>query len=304
MNILVTGAAGFLAGECIRQLTDAGHVIVTTDKRGTCDLVGDLADEQFCRNLPEADAVVHCAAVQYVSHDLPFLNRGAYFHRNNIVATRNLAARYRTTGTHFVNVGTSMMYEQTGRAVYDTRCPMRGQGPYSASKIDAQRIVEDMLPSSACVIPCIIAGNGRGGLFQSLVTSMRRFGVACFPGDGQHKVHTVHVSDAAALIVRVIETGARGRFNAASSEPLSIAQWVEEMAAELDLPRVRTLTLPLAPIAALSAAAAYRLLAQEQLLMLRFQHVLSIDEGTAIGWTPRYTNARIVRETARALASR
>jgi hypothetical protein len=35
--------------------------------------------------------------------------------------------------------------------------------------------------------------------------------------------------------------------------------------------------------------------------MLRYPHVLSIDEGLALGWVPKYTNARIVRETARAL---
>ena len=29
---------------------------------------------------------------------------------------------------------------------------------------------------------------------------------------------------------------------------------------------------------------------------------LLVEEGLAIGWRPRYTNARIVRETARALA--
>jgi nucleoside-diphosphate-sugar epimerase len=304
MNILVTGAAGFLAGECIRQLQQAGHRIITTDKRGTPDLKGDLTDEQFCRTLPDVDAVVHSAAVQYVSSDLPLLQRESYFDRNNVVATRNLVDRYTRTGTHFVNIGTSMMYEQSGQDVYDTSSRMRGQGPYSTSKIQAQALVDGMPDPTACIIPCIIAGDGRGGLFQSLVNSMLRFGVACYPGDGRHKIHTVHVSDAAALVTTVIQTRASGRFNAASAEPLSIADWVDEISSELGLDRIRTILLPLKPIELLSVAMGYRLLAQEQLLMLRFQHVLSIREGLALGWTPRYTNAGIVRETARALAHR
>jgi hypothetical protein len=73
------------------------------------------------------------------------------------------------------------------------------------------------------------------------------------------------------------------------------------MADELGLARVRRLTIPLGPLEFASAASRYRLLAREQVLMLRFPHVLSIEESLALGWRPRYTNAQIVRETARTL---
>ena len=302
MNILVTGAAGFLAVEAVRQLRARGHDVVTTDRRGVVDFTGDLANEAFCRRLPAADAVLHAAAVQYVSTDVPFISRKAYFHRNNVVATRNLAARFAGTPTHFVNVGTSMMYEQSGRDIYDVASPMKGQGLYSASKIAAQAWVDRMPNLTSCVIPCIIAGDGRAGLFKSLVTSMVKLRTVVYPGHGKHKVHVVHVEDVASLICAVIEQRAAGLFNAASPEPLSIAQWVDEISLELGLERVRTITLPLSPIEMVSMAIRYRLLAREQLLMLRFEHVLSIAEGLALGWAPRYTNSRIVRETARALA--
>jgi nucleoside-diphosphate-sugar epimerase len=302
MTILVTGAAGFLGRECVRQLKSAGHDLVTTDKRGAADFIGDLADEPFCRSLPDVDTVVHSAAVQYFSPDLPLLNRSQYFHRNNVVATRNLTERYFARAAHFVNVGTSMMYEQSGRELYDVACPMRGQGTYSASKIEANAFVSRMPNRTACVIPCIIGGGGRGGLFQSLVTSMLRLGTVIYPGKGTHKVHIVHVEDAAALIRTVIEKRATGLFNAASSDPLTIADWVSEIVSELKLDRIRTIKLPLLPVELASAVSAHRLLAREQLLMLRLPHVLSIDEGVNLGWKPRHSNAEIVRETARALA--
>jgi nucleoside-diphosphate-sugar epimerase len=302
MNILVTGAAGFLAGECARQLGSLGHHVVTTDKRGTVDVTGDLSDEAFCQHLPDVDTVLHSAAVQYVSTDLPLLGRTAYFHRHNIVATRNLASRYAGSQTHFVNVGTSMMYEQSGRDIYDVLSPTRGQGLYSASKIAAQSFVDRMPNPTSCIIPCIIAGDGRAGLFKSLVTSMVKFRAVIYPGNGKHKIHVVHVQDVASLICTVIEKRATGRFNAASTGPLSLSEWVGEIADELRLDGVRTITFPLRPIEMISAAIRYRVLAQEQLLMLRFPHVLSIDEGLALGWTPQHTNAGIVRETARALA--
>jgi nucleoside-diphosphate-sugar epimerase len=194
-----------------------------------------------------------------------------------------------------------MMYAQDGRALYDVHSPWRAQGVYTASKIDAQRHVDRMTNPTACVIPCIIAGEGRGGLFASLVRSMRRWHTAVCPGPGTHKIHLVHVHDAAALIVQVVARRSTGRFNVASAQPLSIVEWIAEMAEELGLFRVHRLTLPLGPIEIASAASRYRLLAREQVLMLRFRHVLSIEESLALGWTPRYTNAQIVRETARTL---
>ncbi len=303
MKILVTGASGFLGAECAGQLRSAGHEIVTVDKWGAADRTIDLADAPAVRELPDVDAVVHSAAVQYVSSDLPIFRRRAYFEHNNVAATCRLVERYNNSGTHFINIGTSMMYEQSGRAIYDVRSPWRAQGVYTASKIEAQRHVDGMTNPTACVIPCIIAGEGRGGLFASLVQSMRRWHTAIVPGPGTHKIHLVHVRDAAALIVQVVARRATGRFNAASPQPLSIVEWIGEMADELGLSRVRRLTLPLGPIEIASAASRYRLLAREQVLMLRLAHVLSIEESLALDWTPQYTNARIVRETARALTA-
>jgi nucleoside-diphosphate-sugar epimerase len=302
VKVVVTGASGFLGAESVRQLRAAGHDVITVDQSGSPDIRIDLADERAVRRLPDANAVVHSAAVQYVSADLPLVRRAAYFHRNNVAATRNLAARYTGRGAHFVNIGTSMMYGQTGQEVYGIHCPWREQGLYTASKIEAQRSVERMPNPTACVIPCIIAGEGRGGLFASLVGTMRRWRVAVWPGRGRHRVHLVHVRDAASLIVAVLERRATGRFNAASPRPLTIVQWVDEISSVLQLDPVRRIALPLAPVALAAAASGYRLFAQEQLLMLRMPHVLAVDESLALGWRPRYTNAQIVRETAAALA--
>ena len=82
-----------------------------------------------------------------------------------------------------------------------------------------------------------------------------------------------------------------------ASPTLSIAQWVDEIESVLNLPHVRRVRIPLAPVIAASVASAYRLLAREQLLMLRMPHVLATDAARALGWTPSRTNAETVRET-------
>jgi nucleoside-diphosphate-sugar epimerase len=304
MIALVTGAAGFLGTECVGELRAAGHTVITTDQHGTVDIELDLADALAVRRLPDVDTVVHSAAVQYVSDDLPVVRRRAYFLRNNVEATRNLVRRYSDGRTHFVNVGTSMMYEQTGRSAYGIDAPMRPQGLYTSSKIESQRLVDAMSNPWACVIPCIIAGGRRGGLFEPLVRTIARWHVAICPGRGDHPVHLVHVTDAARLIAAVVASRAVGRFNAASPEPQTLTEWMRDIADELRVAHMRIVRLPYSPIAALSAISGYRLLAREQILMLRYPHVLATDESLALGWAPAYTNAAIVRETARAIAKR
>jgi nucleoside-diphosphate-sugar epimerase len=298
MKILITGAAGFLGQECVKQFRGNGHQIITTDRKGQVDLLGDLADASFVNTLPTVDAVIHAAAVQYVSQDLPLLNRAAYFHRNNILATRAVCARYSGQPTHFVHVATSMMYDQTGLDVYRTTSKLKGQGVYSRSKLQSQLYVDQLPNPTATVIPCIIGGRGREGLFRSFINMMKRYGLVAFPGTGKHLTHMVHVKDVAGLILQIVETKAVGRFNAAAPQPLSINQWIDEIEDELKLKHIKRLRLPLFPIQFLSSLSGYRLLAREQLLMLGQLHVLSIDESLGIGWKPHYTNAQIVREIA------
>ncbi|WP_345815119.1 NAD(P)-dependent oxidoreductase [Paraburkholderia sp. PREW-6R] len=297
MRVLITGAAGFLGTECVKQFKARGYDVTTTDRTGSVDIPGDLADPLFTASLPDADVVVNCAAVQYVTKGVPLFFRKSFFERNNVEAAKNLAERYRNQGAHFIHVGTSMMYRQTGQDRYDIRSSMGGEGVYSRSKMAAQVFI-DTIPGAATIIPCIIGGEGREGLFRGFVNMMTKFGFVAFPGAGNHKIHMVHVIDVASLIYRVAETRASGFFNAADPEPLSIRQWIDEIAAELGVQHVRKVAIPLLPVKWLSTLVGYRLLAREQLLMLELQHVLSIDESLAIGWRPQFSNARIARDIA------
>jgi nucleoside-diphosphate-sugar epimerase len=233
------------------------------------------------------EAVVHAAAVQYVSGDLPLWNRRLFFARNNVTAARLLAERYSGKAVHFVNVGTSMMYRQCGAPSYSPSSPMQGQGVYSESKLAAQRSVAALLDDWATVVPCIIGGPGRE---------------VAFPGQGNVPTHMVHVEDTAALIERVVRVRATGLFNAGAPSPLSISQWIGEIASELGVRSIRILRVPLAPIHLLSALTGYRLLAREQLLMLAQPHVLDVSRSLKLGWAPTRTNAQIIRETARHIA--
>jgi nucleoside-diphosphate-sugar epimerase len=297
MKVLITGGSGFLGKACIKLLRSRSYDVISVDRDGQVDLLGDLSDPNFTVSLPDVDTVIHCAAVQYVTKNLPIIFRKKYFQKNNVTATQNLCERYSGTSVHFIHIGTSMMYKQTGQDLYDTNSRMGGEGVYSKSKVDAQAYI-DNFPGSATVIPCIIGGEGREGLFRGFVTMMKKYGVVFYPGKGLHKTHMIHVEDVASLILAISENQVSGYFNAAAPEPLSISEWVDQIQVTLKIPPVVRVSLPLLPVKALSMMMGYRLLAREQLLMLKYQHILDIERSINIGWQPKYTNAEIVRDIA------
>jgi nucleoside-diphosphate-sugar epimerase len=297
-SILLTGAAGFLGTEIVRQLQARGLKPSTTDIRGTVDFCGDLADADFVSSLPDVETVIHVAAVQYVTPTLPFFRREPWFLRNNVEATKNLKARYSGKVGYFLQVGTSMMYDQTGLAHYTTKSPLKGVGVYSKSKLASIRLAQDMKNAVGIMIPCIIGGRGREGLFRGFVKTMTRYGFALQPGNCQHPIHMVHVEDTASLIRLMVERKATGFYNAAAPEPLSIDQWIDIIRDELKLGAIRRIHIPYSLLRFGAWVTRYRILAREQQLMLGQSHVLDTSESLALGWKPTHSNERIVRDIA------
>ncbi|MBT8578586.1 NAD(P)-dependent oxidoreductase [Polynucleobacter paneuropaeus] len=305
MKVLILGASGFLGGSCSQLFRAHKYDVLTSDRRGTVDFVGNLSNAEFAMSLPQADIIINCAAVQYVSEDLPLFFRRHYFYHNNVVTAKNLYNRYKNTNSRFIHVGTSMMYQQDGSKSYTTKSVMKGDGVYSSSKLEAQYFI-NKLPNVATVIPCIIGGEGRGGLFNSFVGMIKKYNSVFFPGKGRHPISMVHVDDVASLIKLLSENSAIGFYNAAAPDPLTILDWIDEISDELGIGagNVRKISLPLAPIQFLSNIMGYRLLAREQLLMLKMPHVISNETSVRLGWQPAYSNARIVRDISRHIGLR
>ncbi len=296
-TVLILGANGFLGRECCKIFAHYRYRVSTADRSGNVDYLVDFSNSIEVDSLPcNFDIVVNCAAVQYVSNELPFFFRQNYFYRNNVEAARNLYLRFRHSNCHFIHVGSSMMYKQTAEGIYSTKSKMNQQGLYSHSKISAQRYIEK-LPRLATVIPCIIGGIGRGGLFEGFINSISNFGGVIIPGKGRNLISMVHVSDVANLIFLIAKKRSQGYFNAAGRHALTISDWIEIVGKHLEKsPWV--IRLPIMPIKLGSLIFGYRLLAKEQLLMLEYPHLLDISESLNLGWKPKFSNNEIIKEIA------
>jgi nucleoside-diphosphate-sugar epimerase len=292
MKILVAGSAGFLGREVVKLLS-VMHEVITVDIDGNPDYLFDLSDSSNLDSLPDVDVVINCAAVQYVTKNKPFFNRKAWFYRNNVDVVRNLIDRYECKGAYLIHVATSMMYFHDGRGVYATDAPLGGQGVYSDAKVQCQKIIDASSIKSSTVVPCIIGGSGREGLFIDFYNSISRFGSVFIPGPGIYKTSMVHVSDVASLISILVEKKPLGKFNAAAIDPLTINDWANIVGNCLNK-NVKVFNLPLAPIRIISKILAYRVLAKEQLTMLGEMHVLDVTRSLNIGWIPKFNNKTLL----------
>ena len=298
-KILITGSSGFLGSGLVKYLKlYKKYEIYTLDLYGSAKILGDLSVTSFVDSLPDFDVIVHCAAVQYVTDKKPFFFRKKWFFINNVKATENLINRYKNTDTFFIHIGTSMQYHQNGEKYYQTTSPMFSQGLYSWSKLLAQKVVDNSNIRSATIIPCIIGGKGREGLFKGFVRSIKNWKIAFVPGRGNNKISIVHVNDVISLIKVVLEKKATGYFNAASEDALSITGWVNIIKKSLKIKKVSILFVPYLPLYLLSRIFLFRVLAEEQLIMLKMPHVLNIDKSKGIGWKPKFKSRDIVEDIA------
>jgi len=150
MNILITGAAGFLGGRLSKALAAQGHTITATSRRdhraaefaaqGIYFQTGDLTDPAFCQSIVQGqEAVVHCAALSS-----PW-GKYADFFKANMEATRLLCdAALQADVQRFINIGTPSIYanyqDRLG-ITEDTPLPKQMVNHYASTKLLAETYV-------------------------------------------------------------------------------------------------------------------------------------------------------------------
>ena len=156
-RVLVTGAAGFIGSHLVeRLLSEAGQVraFVRYNSRGDIGLLrylgreklsdveiifGDLRDfNALLNSLRGVDVLFHLGAMISIPY--------SYLHpyeviETNVLGTTNLllAARERQV-ERIIHTSTSEVYGTADYVPIDESHPLKGQSPYSASKIGADRI--------------------------------------------------------------------------------------------------------------------------------------------------------------------
>src|SRR3972149_5177316 len=155
-KLLVTGGAGFIGSECVRQGVKRGYKIVVADKltyagdlerigdveKGTTFYNADITNREslthiFKKEKPEA--VIHWAAESHVDRSIvdasPFLE-------TNIKGTQVLLEAARASGVEkFINISTDEVYGEMGKdGQFFETTPLNPNSPYSVSKASADML--------------------------------------------------------------------------------------------------------------------------------------------------------------------
>jgi UDP-glucose 4-epimerase len=96
-TVVVTGAAGYIGGQCALQLLDAGHTVVGIDRRPLPHHLHSVmefvqadfdSDQSFMKIIQtRPDAIIHCAGTSLVG---PSMTKPSEYYNNNVVKTLNL----------------------------------------------------------------------------------------------------------------------------------------------------------------------------------------------------------------------
>lgn len=235
MNILVTGAAGFIGSHFVRTLLEGGYPghendrVTVLDKltyagtlnnlpahhprlifvRGDiCDTV--LLDEVF----PGQDAVVHFAAESHVDRSV---DGAEEFVRTNVVGTQALleAALRHGTGT-FVQISTDEVYGSTAEGYWSEEEPLLPNSPYAASKAAADLVARSYWRTHGLDVRITRCANNYGAgqhpekLIPLFVTRLLDGQPVPLYGDGSNVREWLHVDDHCRAIALVLDGGRAG----------------------------------------------------------------------------------------------
>lgn len=143
MNVLVTGAAGYVGSVVAPALLAADHLVRACDIVAPLagdPLVGDLCDASFQRDSVRGiDAVVHLAALVRVGRESAEELR--LIRAINVEATRGLVAAAAAAGVRrFIVASTCGLYGVSDAPAAEDH-PVTSTSPYAESKLEAERIV-------------------------------------------------------------------------------------------------------------------------------------------------------------------
>jgi nucleoside-diphosphate-sugar epimerase len=270
-KVAVTGASGAVGRHLVSHLLEDGFQVRGVDIRSPRDLFpgardglelleADLTDPASAGRVVEGvDAVIHTAALVDISLGYDAL------YPLNVEAVRNLYLAAAAAGARrFVHFSSGSVYGPADGGVVDEDTPLVASSPYERSKIESERILEELHHDVGLdwivVRPSLIYGPGARFLAAGLVAippALRHVLGSRVPGfRGGPTTNFVHSEDVARAAIFLMLGAAPCRpYNVADPTPLdagsiftaAVRAWGIDPSFTLPLPEPGTLR-PLRPL--------------------------------------------------------
>lgn len=226
-HLLVTGGAGFIGANFVRQASRSYRVTVV-DKltyagnranlpEGIEFVQGDICEQPLIDELVSAaDAVVHFAAE---SHNDNSLRDPSAFVHSNVVGTFTLLEAVRKHGTRLHHISTDEVFgdlELGGTDAFTETTPYNPSSPYSATKAGSDHLVRAWVRSFG-VRATISNCSNNYGPYQHVekfiprqITNILTGQPAKLYGTGAQVRDWIHVDDHSAAVLAILERGRVG----------------------------------------------------------------------------------------------
>lgn len=224
MNILLTGANGFIGRNIMTALSATGHEVTPASRSNGIDFCRMLSPEDWLPHLEGADAVINCAGIIAESGSQRFESL-------HTVAPSALFRACARTGVRRVLQISALGADETGFTAYHL----------------SKRAADDCLRSLALdwfvLRPSLI--YGRGGKSADLFMWMAMLPMIPVIGDGQQVLQPVHISDVVATVLRSLASPeVRQTIDIVGTETITFAEWLQTIRQAQGLPRSRLFHIP------------------------------------------------------------
>ncbi|MGC9121302.1 MAG: dTDP-glucose 4,6-dehydratase, partial [Sulfurihydrogenibium sp.] len=241
MKILVTGGAGFIGSEFVRQAVKQNHNVCVIDAltyAGDTERLKEVEpyitfyhadirdyeelDSIFAKEKPEA--VVHFAAESHV--DRSILEPRAFL-QTNIEGTFNLLELSKKYGVEkFINISTDEVYGELGEeGKFTEETPLKPNSPYSVSKASQDMLGRAYYRTYGLPVITVRPSNNYGPwqypeklIPVVIVKALKNQPIPVY-GTGKNVREWLYVSDCAEAVLTILEKGKIGEvYNVSSSE--------------------------------------------------------------------------------------
>ncbi|RMD47375.1 MAG: dTDP-glucose 4,6-dehydratase [Aquificota bacterium] len=241
MKLLITGGAGFIGSEFVRQAVEKGFKPVVIDKltyAGDLERLKDVEDKitfykaditnrefmEYIFRFEKPDVVVHWAAESHVDRSIldasPFID-------TNVKGTQVLLDVSKKVGVkRFINIATDEVYGELGEeGQFYEDTPLLPNSPYSASKASADMLGRAYFKTYGLPVITVRPSNNYGWwqypekLIPVVILKALNEEPIPVYGTGKNIREWLFVSDCAEAVFEIMEKGKEGDvYNVGSGE--------------------------------------------------------------------------------------
>ncbi|MBM7654739.1 dTDP-4-dehydrorhamnose reductase [Neobacillus cucumis] len=217
MRVVVTGAAGQLGKDVLRELASRNHHAFGAD-RGQLDITIEEDVRSYISEI-KPDVILHCAA--YTNVDAAETDEETAY-RINASGTENLAKAAKQVGAKLLYVSTDYVFDGTASEPYETDQPTSPLGAYGRTKLAGEQLLQKHLDRFFIVRTAWVFGIYGNNFVKTMIRLGKERGeVGVVHDQVGSPTYTV---DLAKFMVELMETEKYGIYHATNG---GVCSWYE-----------------------------------------------------------------------------